>query len=80
MSAIFNKTINGRQFNFQPIEFGSTTGYHVDVTDDESTRCEFSILHADENDAKKMKIEGTSVPCWIMDLQATLIKVINEQE
>ena len=80
MGNLFNKNIGGRQFNFQPIEFGTTTGYHVDVKDDEGTRWEFSILHADLNDAKKMKIEGTNVPSWIMDLQAMLIKGINEEE
>ncbi len=80
MSTLFNKVINERQFNFQPIEFGTTTGYHVDVEDAEGTRWEFSILHADPKDSTKMKIEGTKLPAWIFDLQATLIKVINEQE
>jgi len=80
MGNLFNKNIGGWQFNFQPIEFGTTTGYHVNVKDDEGTRWEFSILHADVNDAKKMKIEGTNVPSWIMDLQAMLIKGINEEE
>ena len=80
MGNLFNKNIGGRQFNFQPIEFGTTTGYHVNVKDDEGTRWEFSILHADVNDAKKMKIEGKNVPSWIMDLQAMLIKGINEKE
>ncbi len=80
MSNLFNKEINGRQFNFQPIEFGNTTGYHVDVKDAEGTRWEFSMLHADPLDSKKMKIEGAKLPDWIFDLQATLIKAINEQE
>ena len=80
MSNLFNKVIEGRQFNFQPIEFGTTTGYHVDVKDEEGTRWEFSILHVDNNDGMKMKIEGTKLPPWIYNLQATLIKVINEQE
>ena len=80
MSNLFNKVINGRQFNFQPIEFGTTTGYHVDVKDEEGTRWEFSILHADPNDGKKMKIEGINLPPWIMELQATLIKEVYEQE
>lgn len=80
MSNLFNKIINGRQFNFQPIEFGNQSGYHVDVEDEEERRWEFSILHADNNDPAKMQIEETNLPSWIMDLQATLIKVINEQE
>ena len=80
MSNLFNKIIDGKQFNFQPIGFGSQSGYHVDVKDEEGTRWEFSILHADNNDATKMKLEGTGLPPWLMDLQATLIKVINEQE
>ena len=80
MSNLFNKIINGRQFNFQPFEFGNQSGYHVDVKDEEGTRWEFSILHADINDGTKMKIEDTNLPAWILDLQATLIKVIYEQE
>jgi hypothetical protein len=80
MSNLFNKIIGGRQFNFQPIEFGNKTGYHVDVKDEEGTRWEFSMLHADPDDRKKMKIEGVNLPSWIMDLQATLIKEVNEQE
>ncbi len=80
MNNLFNKIINGREFNFQPIEFGIQSGYHVDVTDEEGTRWEFSILHSDNTDGKKMKIEDTKLPSWIMDLQPTLIKVINEQE
>ncbi|MEP7145081.1 MAG: hypothetical protein ABI707_19500 [Ferruginibacter sp.] len=80
MSNLFNKIIDGKQFNFQPIEFGNQTGYHVDVKDEEGIRWEFSILHADINDAKKMKIEGAPLPAWIHNLQATLIRVINEQE
>ncbi|MEO5893651.1 MAG: hypothetical protein ABIQ31_25580 [Ferruginibacter sp.] len=79
MSNLFNKTIDGKQFNFQPIEFGTQSGYHVDVKDEEGTRWEFSILHADVNDGTKMKIEGIKLPPWIMSLQATLIKVIDEQ-
>ncbi len=81
MSNLFNKTIDGKQFNFQPIEFAGQSGYHVDVKDEEGTRWEFSILHADANDATRMKIEGPQqLPSWIMDQQATLIKTINEQE
>ncbi|MEJ7588714.1 MAG: hypothetical protein WKI04_14230 [Ferruginibacter sp.] len=79
MSNLFNKIIDGKQFNFQPIEFGNHLGYHVDVKDEEGTRWEFSILHADEKDSTKMKIEGVKLPPWIMGLQATLISVINEQ-
>jgi hypothetical protein len=80
LSSLFNKIINGKQFNFQPIEFGNQSGYHVDVKDEEGTRWEFSILHADIDDPKKMKIEDTKLPSWILDLQATLIRVIYEQE
>ncbi|MBC7888405.1 MAG: hypothetical protein H7Z13_10995 [Ferruginibacter sp.] len=80
MSNLFNKIISDKQFNFQPFEFGGNSGYHVDVKDVDGTRWEFSILHADTNDGKKMKIEETNLPSWIMDLQATLIKVIYEQE
>ena len=81
MDNLFNKIIDGKQFNFQPFGFGTQTGYHVDVKDEEGTRWEFSILHADANDATRMKIEGAQqLPSWIMDLQATLIKALNEQE
>ena len=80
MSTLFTKVINERQFNFQPFEFGTNAGYHVDVKDEEGTRWEFSILHADTNDGTRMKIEGTNLPSWIMDLQGSLIREINEQE
>ena len=79
MGNLFSKTINGKQFNFQPIEFGVQSGYHVDVKDEEGTRWEFSILHVDINDGTKMKIEGIKLPGWIMQEQGTLIKIINEQ-
>ncbi|MCW3089899.1 MAG: hypothetical protein JWP81_968 [Ferruginibacter sp.] len=79
MSNLFSKVIDGKQFNFQPFEFGNNAGYHVDVKDEEGTRWEFSILHADKDDPSKMKIEDIKLPSWIFDLQGTLIKVINEQ-
>ena len=79
MSNLFNKTIDGKQFNFQPMSFGNQTGYHVDVKDEEGTRWEFSILHVDMNDRTKMKIEGIQLPAWIMSAQATIIKMINEE-
>ncbi|MEO6550662.1 MAG: hypothetical protein ABIN94_21840 [Ferruginibacter sp.] len=80
MSNLFSKVIDGKQFNFQPFQFGTTDGYHVDVKDEEGTRWEFSILHADKDDANKMKIEDIKLPAWIFELQATLIKTINDQE
>jgi len=80
MSNLFNKVINGRQFNFQPIEFGNHSGYHVNVKDEEGTRWEFSILHADADDNTKMKIEGSKVPAWIWEVQSSLVKAISEQE
>ncbi|MEO7767699.1 MAG: hypothetical protein ABIS01_09745 [Ferruginibacter sp.] len=80
MSNTFSKIIDGKEFNFQTFEFGNSAGYYVNVVDEEGTRWEFSILHTDKNDPAKMKIEDLKLPPWIHNQQATLIKVINEQE
>ena len=77
MSNLFNKVINGRQFNFQPIEFGHEQGYHVDVKDEEGVRWEFRIFHAEGKDSK---IEGEKLPSWILGLKPELSKAINEHE
>ena len=76
MSTLFNKVIKGKQFNFQPIEFGNETGYHVDVKDDEGTRWEFRMFHEKE----RTKIEGEKLPSWILSLQPDLDKAIDEHE
>ena len=76
-SNLFNKVINGRQFNFQPIEFGQESGYHVDVKDDEGTRWEFRMFHANE---KQWQIHGEKLPSWIMHLEPAFGKAINEHE
>lgn len=77
MSNLFNKIINGKQFNFQPVEFGSESGYHVDVKDDEGTRWEFRVFHDGEHG---MKVEGVKLPGWITALEAELIQAVNEYE
>ena len=77
MSNLFNKVINGRQFNFQPIEFGNENGYHVDVKDEEGTRWEFRMFHDDE---KKSRLEGEKLPSWILGLESELNRAINEHE
>lgn len=77
MSTLFNKIINERQFNFQPLEFGSKTGYHVDVKDDEGTRWEFSMFHTSE---KNLSIEGDKLPEWILALEPELVKAVSEHE
>ena len=59
MSNLFNKIVNGKQFNFQPFEFGTRSGYHVDVKDEEGTRWEFSMFHTNE---KELAIEGNNLP------------------
>lgn len=76
MSTLFNKLINGRQFNFQPLEFGEQTGYHVDVKDDEGTRWEFRMSR--EEDGWKMETE--KIPAWIIDAQTELGEAIDEHE
>ena len=75
MSNLFNKVINGRQFNFQPIEFGDQTGYHVDVKDEEGTRWEFRMFPSSETN---WKIEGEKLPSWIIEMEPELRKAINE--
>ncbi len=77
MSNLFNKVINGRQFNFQPLEFGNETGYHVDVKDEAGTRWEFRMFHSA---GKQSKIESEKLPSWIIELEPELIKAINQHE
>ena len=76
-SNLFSKTINGKVFNFQPLEFGHETGYHVDVKDEEGTRWEFRMFNTDE---QKARIEGEKLPSWIRDLERELRQAINEHE
>lgn len=76
-SNLFNKIINGKQFNFQLLEFGQETAYHVDVKDDEGTRWEFRMSHSGE---KSWKIEGEKLPHWIVNSEPELSKAINEHE
>ena len=77
MNTLFNKVINGRQFNFQPVEFGQQTGYHVDVKDEEGTRWEFRMFQ-DAN--KKFNVDGEKLPDWIIDSSPELVLAINEHE
>ena len=77
MNTLFNKLINGRQFNFQPIEFGQTMGYHVDVKDQEGTRWEFRMLQDGE---KQFTVEGEKLPAWISESTPELIRAVNEHE
>ncbi len=77
MNNTFNKIIEGRQFNFEPIEFGTETGYHVNVKDDEGTRWEFRMFHISE---KEPRIEGEKLPDWIFAMEPALRKAINEHE
>jgi hypothetical protein len=76
MGNLFNKMIEGKQFNFQAIEFGEQSGYHVDVKDEHNMRREFRMLH--END--RWQIEGEELPPWIYDNLHALIEAINEHE
>ena len=77
MQNLFNKIINNRQFNFQPLEFGNTSGYHIDVKDEEGTRWEFRMLHINE---AEYKLEGENIPTWIYEAEPELIKAISEFE
>ena len=76
MSNLFNKEVDGKQFNFQPLEFGNETGYHVDVKDEHGTRWEFRMLR--KND--KWEIEGEDLPPWIYGTLEGLTNAINEHE
>ena len=74
---LFNKIIHNRQFNFQPLEFGVKTGYHVDVKDEEGTRWEFSMF---QDDDEAWKITGEKLPDWILESEADLQKAIRDHE
>lgn len=76
MSNLFSKVINERQFNFQPLEFGEQTGYHIDVKDEDGTRWEFSMMK--ENDQWKMEAE--KMPAWIHDIESALVSAIDEHD
>ena len=76
MSNLFNKIIRDRQFNFQPLEFGQQTGYHVDVKDEDNTRWEFRFFQTED----KWRIEGEKLPQWIHDLEADLAEAIAAHE
>lgn len=77
MNTLFNKVISGQQFNFQPVEFGQQTGYHVDVKDEEGTRWEFRMF---QDSAGQYEVEGEKLPQWITDASQQLIDAINEHE
>ena len=77
MNTLFNKVINGRQFNFQPVEFGHQSGYHVDVKDEEGTRWEFRMFQGADN---QFKVEGEKLPSWISESTPELVRAINEHE
>lgn len=76
MSNLFNKVIRGRQFNFQPLEFGQQAGYHVDVKDEDDTRWEFRIFFTENF----WKIEGEKLPQWIHEASSELGQCIDEHE
>lgn len=76
MSNLFNKIINERQFNFQPLEFGEQSGYHVDVKDEEGTRWEFRMF----NEEDQWKIQAEKLPAWILNVELALGKAIDEHE
>jgi hypothetical protein len=76
MSNLFNKVINERQFNFQPLEFAEVAAYHVDVKDEEGTRWEFRMYREGE----QWKMKGEKLPAWIVDSEPEIGKAIDEHE
>ena len=76
MSNLFNKVINERQFNFQPLEFGEQTGYHVDVKDEKGKRWEFRMAR----DGNQWKMKAENLPTWILNVEPALGKAIDEHE
>ena len=76
MNNLFSKIIDEKQFNFQPVDFGSESGYHVDVKDEEGVRWEFMMLN--KND--KWHMEGEELPQWISDNSSMLAAAIEEHE
>ena len=76
MSNLFNKVINNRQFNFQPVEFKGEVEYHVDVKDEEGKRWEFRMFRSDDN----WKMESEKLPPWIPALENELAMAINEHD
>ena len=64
------------EFNFRkrPSPFPH---YHVDVTDERGTRVAFTMIKAQ---GKGWTSEGTGVPLWVVASEASLGKVIEEEE
>lgn len=77
MSNLFDHVIGGRQFNFQPFNFGNESGYHVDVKDEDGTRWEFRLTQAD---TESWKLHGESLPTWITDREAEIIEAVNQHD
>ncbi len=77
MSQLFQKRIEGRNFNFTPIEFSDQSCYLVDVKDEEGTRWEFRIFHTADD---ALKIRGENMPDWILKLEIQLVEAINNHE
>jgi hypothetical protein len=76
-SNLFNKVIRNRQFNFQPLEFGNVSGYHVDVKDEEGTRWEFRMFPTDEG---SWRIDGEKLPSWITEAETELHEAVEDHE
>ncbi len=77
MSNLFHKIIQGKKFNFQPINLGHDTGYHVDVEDEEGTRWEFTMEPEDEG---HWKLKSEKLPLWLKAFEDELQSVINQHE
>ena len=76
MSNLFNKEMNGRQFNFQPVEFKGEVEYHVDVKDEQGKRWEFRMFRLND----KWNMDAEKLPPWIPPLETELARAIDEHD
>ncbi len=77
MSNLFNKEIEGRQFNFQPYNVGNENGYHVDVKDADGARWEFRMT---SHDNESWQLHGEKLPTWITDSKPKILDAIAEHD
>ncbi len=73
MSNIFETSLKGHKFTFQPFNAGHLNGYHVDVKDEDGARHEFRM---EQEDDSKWTLQGENLPSWITDLADELREAI----
>lgn len=77
MNTSFTKTIQDREFKFQPLEIPDRAGYSVSVKDEEGNQWEFRLFADDDH---RYTIEGEHLPEWLPELEDQLNEAVNAHE